>query len=138
MALIVDTGPLLASLDRSEPEHARCRHLLRLTDEPILIPTPVLVELDYLIRTRPFTGVLLAFLSDVIEEAYSVVDLARDDYVRVRELCDRYADSDIGFGDAAVVSIVARLNEPKIATLDHRHFGIICPRHVEELELLPG
>jgi len=47
------------------------------------------------------------------------------------------ADSDIGFVDAAVLAITERLNEPKVATLDHRHFSMMRPRHVEALRLLP-
>jgi hypothetical protein len=30
-----------------------------------------------------------------------------------------------------------RLGEPKLATLGHRHFGLLRPRHVEALRLLP-
>jgi hypothetical protein len=41
-------------------------------------------------------------------------------YGRVKELCDRYADADIA-----------------LATLDHRHFGTMRPRHVEALTLMP-
>ncbi|MDO8670727.1 MAG: hypothetical protein Q7O66_04765 [Dehalococcoidia bacterium] len=47
------------------------------------------------------------------------------------------AGADIGFVDAAVFAIVERLNETKLATLDHRHFGLLRPRHVESLGLLP-
>ncbi|MBF8266743.1 MAG: hypothetical protein HW388_251 [Dehalococcoidia bacterium] len=28
-------------------------------------------------------------------------------------------------------------NEPKLATLDHRHFHVLRPRHVDALRLLP-
>lgn len=59
------------------------------------------------------------------------------DYERIRELCDRYADSDIGFVDAAVLAVTERLDEPKLATLDWRHFSMLRPRHVESLRLLP-
>jgi len=52
-------------------------------------------------------------------------------------LCDRYADADVGFVDAAVLSIVERLDEPKLVTLDRRHFGFLRPRHVDALRLLP-
>lgn len=31
----------------------------------------------------------------------------------------------------------AVVNVPKLATLDHRHFGVLRPRHVEALRLLP-
>jgi hypothetical protein len=36
-----------------------------------------------------------------------------------------------------VLAIVERLNEPKLATLDHRHFRMLRPRHVDSLILLP-
>ncbi len=45
--------------------------------------------------------------------------------------------SDVGFVDAAVLVIVERLNESKLATLDRRHFGLLRPRHMDALELLP-
>jgi hypothetical protein len=51
------------------------------------------------------------------------------DYARVPERCDRYADADIGFVDATVLAVVERLNEPKLATLDRRRFGLLPPRH---------
>jgi len=44
---------------------------------------------------------------------------------------------DVGFVDCAVLAVVKRLGEPKLATLDHRHFATMRPSHVEALELLP-
>ena len=137
MALILDTGPLYASLDRSDADHAACRALIESANEPLVIPAPVLVEVDYWIQQRLHPGVLVALLADIEARAYVVADLEASDYVRVRELCDRYADADIGFVDAAVLAIVERLNEPKLATLDRRHFGVLRPRHMESIALLP-
>ena len=138
MALILDTGPLYASLDRSDADHRACRSLIEGSTETLVIPAPVLVEVDYWIHQRLGPGVLVALLEDVEAGAYTVEDLTIADYARVRSLCDRYADSDIGFVDAAVFAIVERLAEPKLATLDRRHFGLLRPRHVDSLELLPG
>jgi uncharacterized protein len=137
VALILDTGPLYASLDRSDADHAACRQLIETATELLVIPAPVLVEVDYWIHVRLHAGVLVALLDDIVAGAYVVEELQPVDYARIRELCDRYADADIGFVDAAVVAVVERLNEPKLATLDHRHFGLIRPRHVETLGLLP-
>lgn len=137
MALILDTGPLYASLDRSDADYARCRKLIEATNEPLIIPAPVLVEVDYWIHVRLHAGVLVTLLDDIIAGAYQVETIRPDDYRRIRELCDRYADADIGLVDAAVLAVVERLNEPKLATLDHRHFGILRPRHVDALRLLP-
>lgn len=138
MALILDTGPLYAALDRSDDEHAACRHLIENTQEQLVIPGPVLVEVDYWIHQRLHPGVLVALLEDIQQGAYVMADLQAEDYSRVRHLCDRYADADIGFVDAAVLTIVERLNEPKLATLDRRHFGLLRPRHIDALELLPA
>jgi uncharacterized protein len=137
MALILDTGPLYASLDRSDADHKSCRALIESADEPLVIPAPVIVEVDYWIHQRLHPGALVALLDDIEAGAYVVADLVRSDYGRVREVCDRYADADIGFVDAAVLAIVERLNEPKLATLDRRHFGLLRPRHRESIELLP-
>ena len=112
--------------------------LIETAEEPLVIPSPVLVEVDYWIQRRLHPGALVALLADIEAGAYIVVDLAAADYTRVRELCDRYADADIGFVDAAVLAIVERLDEPKLATLDHRHFGLLRPRHRESIELLPA
>jgi predicted nucleic acid-binding protein len=137
VALILDTGPLYASLDRSDADHRNCRQLIEEAEEPIVIPAPVLVEVDYWIHARLHPGVLVALLDDIAVGAYRVEELDEDDYRRVRDLCDRYADADIGFVDAAVLAVVERLNEPKLATLDHRHFRALRPRHVEILRLVP-
>jgi predicted nucleic acid-binding protein len=138
VALILDTGPLYASLDRSDADHAACRALIEDADEPLVIAAPVLVEVDHWIQQRLTPGVLVGLLADIEAGAYIVEDLARSDYTRVRQLCDRYADSDIGFVDAAVLAVVERLDEPKLATLDRRHFGLLRPRHVDSLVLLPA
>lgn len=138
MALILDTGPLYASLDRSYADHATCRRLIETADERLIIPAPVLVEVDCWIHARLHAGVLVALLDDVVFGAYVVEELLLEDYRRIRELCDRYADADVGFVDAAVLAVRERLNEPKLATLDHRHFRVLQPRHVEALKLLPA
>jgi len=137
MALILDTGPLYAALDRSDADHAACRHLLEEATEPLLVPAPVLVEVEYWTQRRLGTGAWLALLDDIDAGAIKVEDLTAADYRRVRELCDRYADADVGFVDAAVLAITERLSEPKLATLDRRHFGMLRPRHVDALTLLP-
>jgi predicted nucleic acid-binding protein len=138
VALVLDTGPLYASLDRDDADYAACRRLIEEASEPLVIPAPVLVEVDYLIGTRLSPGVLVALLDDIALGAYQVEDLTAADYQRIGQLVDRYADADIGFVDAAVIAVVERLGETRLATLDRRHFAMLRPRHVDALELLPG
>ena len=137
MAIIVDSGPLLAALDRDEDDHRACLDLLSTAKEPLVVPASVIVEVDHFVRRRLDPDVHLSFLRDVAQGAICVEPLTMEDYRRIVELCAKYADQDIGLVDASVVAIAERLNEPKIATLDRRHFSIIRPRHVDAFQLLP-
>lgn len=44
MALVLDTGPLYAALDRDDADHAACRDPMATVDGLLVIPSPVLVE----------------------------------------------------------------------------------------------
>jgi predicted nucleic acid-binding protein len=83
-------------------------------------------------------GLRGAPLLDQVSAGHHVVeDLRPLHYPRTRELHDRYVDVDIGFVDAAVMAVVEQINEPKLATLDHRHFRAFHTRHVDALQLVP-
>lgn len=137
MALILDTGPLLAGMDRSDRDHTACAQLLGATDEQLVIPAPILPELDYWFHKGMGPDALTALFEEIVAGVFHVEELKSGDYTRVAELLEQYIDLRVGFVDAAVLAIVERLNEPKLATLDRRHFSIMRPRHVEALELLP-
>lgn len=137
MALILDTGPLFAAMDRSDADHERCSALVEGANEPIVIPAPVIVEVDWLSGRRLQVEAFLSLLEDIQDKRLAVEEMRIADYARSRELVDRYRDLPLGFVDAAVLSIVERLRESKLATLDHRHFAVVRPRHVPTLRLVP-
>jgi hypothetical protein len=85
------------------------------TDEALVIPAPVLVEVDYRIRPRLYADIMVALLDGIVGGAFTVEERRVEDWQRIREVCDRYADSDIGFVDAAVLAVTERLGEPKLA-----------------------
>ena len=124
-------------MDRSEADHEACGALIETAEEPIVVPAPVMVEVEWLASRRLRVDAFLSLLTDVEENRVRVEDLQRSDYVRCRELIERYRDLPLGFVDAAVMSVVERLGEAKLATLDHRHFEVVRPRHVPALRLLP-
>ncbi len=80
---------------------------------------------------------MIALLRDIEAGAYVVAALEATDCARIRELMDSYADVDLSFVDASVIALTEHLREPKIATLDHRHFSAVRPSHVKALQLLP-
>jgi predicted nucleic acid-binding protein len=106
--------------------------------EARIVPAPVLVELDYLASREGDRRGVATMLDEITRGAYEVEELTIADYERVRELLITYADLRVGFVDAAVLAVTERLRETKLATLDHRYFSVMRPRHVDALELLPA
>lgn len=47
------------------------------------------------------------------------------------ELVRRYDDLPLGTTEASVIALAERLGIKQIATLDHRHFRVVRPSHVE-------
>ena len=137
MALICDTGPLLAALDAADPDHERCARLLVHTDEDLVVPVLVLAELDYWCARRLTPEAWLTFLDDLLAGVYRVEPPTVPDLTRCRDLQARYADLALGVVDASVIALAERLEEPKVATLDQRHFRAVRPAHVETFELRP-
>ncbi len=53
MALLIDSGFLYATVDRSDKHHKRVVKLLpTLSDQIMILPVPVLVETAYLLQGR--------------------------------------------------------------------------------------
>jgi predicted nucleic acid-binding protein len=124
-------------MDRRDADHTRCAALLRDAAERILVPGPVLVETEWLAASRLGPAPFEALLTSVERNEVQVVNLEEEDYPRIRAIMARYADLPLGFVDAAVVALAERLSEPKVATLDRRHFSVVRPAHVPALRLLP-
>lgn len=137
MALILDTGPLLAALDAADPDHERCASLVLEAREDLVVPGLVLAELDYWCHERLSGDAWLVFLEDLLAGAYRAEHPTREDLARCATLQREYGDLRLGVVDASVIALAERLGEPKVATLDHRHFGVVRPGHAETLDLLP-
>lgn len=137
MPLVLDTGPLLAALDAADPDHGRCAKLLSETHEDLVVPILVLAELDYWCHQRLGVDAWITFLEDLLSGAYRLEVPTTGELTRCRELQVRYRDQSLGVVDASVLALVERLGENKLATLDHRHFALLRPAHVEALQLLP-
>ena len=138
MALVLDTGPLLAALDSADPDHQACAALFTEGTEDLVVPALVLAELDYWVQRRLDPQVWLTFLEDVLAGAYRIEEPTADDLRRCLDLQAQYGSLELGVVDASVLALTERLGEKKLATLDHRHFGTVRPVHTESLALLPG
>lgn len=138
--IVCDTGPLVAAADRDDDHNRACSDLftgLHLARRQILVPAPVVAEVGYLLGRAGSARIEAAFLRSIVEGALTVVDLVDDDYDRMADLVEAYADFPLGTTDAAVLAVAERLHITELATLDHRHFRAVRPRHTDALTLLP-
>jgi predicted nucleic acid-binding protein len=128
----------LATFDRNDRDHEPCAQLLAEVRGVRVVPAPVLVEFDYFAARELDRRAVTTMIDEIRHGNYRVEDLTDSDYQRAGELLTTYADLRVGFVDAAVLAVTERLRETKLATLDHRHFSVMRPRHVDALELLPA
>ena len=98
---IVDTGPLVAFLDRRERHHAWAVEQMRGLHAPLLVCEPVLTEAMFLLSHFP-TGrdTLLQWL----ERGAMEIGLHLDDHTQsVRALLAKYQDVPMSLADACLV-----------------------------------
>ena len=112
-------------------------HELQAEPGRLVMPAPVAVEVDYLVRRRGGRDAARRFLSDLANERFSVECLTPDEYVVARELDWRYADLDLGLADLSVSVLAHRYQTRRILTFDYRHFRVITSLSGEAFTLLP-
>jgi len=136
--LLCDTGVLLAAGNVKDQDHHACLELLRTAAGPLLVPSPVLGEVGYLLQSRVGPQAEVTFLQSFGGDGFHVAELEDEDIPRMAELAGTYLDLPLGIVDAAVIAIAERLELTEVATLDHRHFTVVRPRHTRAFTLLPA
>jgi uncharacterized protein len=135
--LIVDTGPLVAYLNRNDPDHARCSALLESRTDNLLVTPYVVTEACYLVGKYVGAEAEINLVEALAAGDLSQIDVPASDLIRMAELMRRYADFPLGVTDASVIAAAERLRATEVATLDQRHFHAVRPAHVTALKLLP-
>ena len=136
--LLCDTGVLLAAGNVKDQAHRACVGLLRKAEGPLLVPSPVLGEIGYLLQSRVGPQAEVTFLNSFGDDGFHIAELEEQDFRRTAQLVQSYLDLPPGIVDAAVIAIAERLRLTEIATLDHRHFAVVRPSHIKAFSLLPG
>jgi predicted nucleic acid-binding protein len=135
MSVLLDTGIVYAYYDRSDRWHERARALLQGQQGGLVLPSPVIPEIDHLLGQRLGLKSRQAFYAGIVGGHYLVADLPTAAYPRVVDLNRRFEELDLGFVDAAVVAIAENLGLTRIATTDRRHFGPLAA--ALSLQLVP-
>ena len=136
-AVVVDTGPLLAIVDRDDAHHQTCVDWFDSHSGPVIVPAPVIVGVCWLLGRRVSPTAEAAFLAGLRHDDPRIEALVAADYERSAELVAAYADLDLGFVDASVVAVAERLGIETVATINHRDFRVTRPSHVDTFILVP-
>jgi len=115
---LTDAGPLIALLDRDEPDHARCVEQLQILSAPMLITWPAFTEAMYLVGDGlGWRGqeVLWRILKRgdlrLAEARAATVD-------RMERLMSKYRDVPMDLADASLVAVAEERGLTTIFTLD--------------------
>jgi uncharacterized protein len=138
MTLIADSGALYALYDADDQHHLRVRSVLEAYRGPIVVPTAILAELDYLLREFLNVEAELDFLESLQNGAFLLEPFTSSDLERCRELLAKYRDLDLGLADTAVVATAERLETERILTVDERHFRAIVSKKGRPFTLFPA
>jgi len=132
---VVDAGPLYAAADADDQDHLACRAALAREDLRLVVPAMAVAEATYFVGRRLGAAAEAVFLRGLGE--LDVEGPSREDFARMAELVDEYADFPLGGTDASVIALAERRDASSIVTLDRRHFAAVAPRQREAFELLP-
>lgn len=116
MALILDTGVLLAFLDRRQTAHLAAASAISMHGPPYLTVESVLSELGFLLRRDRMSHALAVDL--VAEGGIEVVPVLDRSAARVRELMRAYEDVPMSLADASLVCLSELERDTPIATFD--------------------
>ena len=137
MTLILDAGPAVALVDRRDPLQSTVDLALRAEDGEIVVPGPVLGEIDYLLSRRLGRNARRLFLADVADRRFRVVCLEPMEYQALLDYDQRHADFVVGVADLSVVLLAWRFGTKRVMTFDERHFRALRPIDGGSFVLLP-
>ncbi len=122
--ILCDTGPMVAILNRNDPQHARCVAALdALPAVPLLTTIPCLVEAMYLLRRIGGIGAQQR-LWQMRREGKLVVYLHSEvELDRMEALMNQYADVPMDLADASLVVVAETLGLVEIFTLDSHFYA---------------
>lgn len=114
--ILLDTGVIVALLDRDERFHSRCATALAHIDRPLVTCEAVIAESCYLLRG--VWGAPQAVLENVWDGVFLVPFQLSASVTAVRSVMRKYAERPIDFADACLICLAEQLHTGDILTLD--------------------
>lgn len=112
----VDTGPLVALIDKCDANHESARRFLQTTRAELFTNLAVIAEASHLLSFS--LQAQLNLLGLVRSDTVRLIHPLSEDLDRVDQLMRKYADRPMDFADALLVATCERLNVRQIASVD--------------------
>jgi hypothetical protein len=122
MIAIIDTGPWVALIDRSETRHAESVQWLKNFSGRLYSTEAVLTEVLYLLNFS--ISAQCAALDFVLESVVEIVPSSAESLNKTKNLMKKYADLPMDFADATIVCLAAETGMQNIVTFDRKDFAV--------------
>ena len=122
MRAILDTGPWVALIDRSESKHDICVRWLKNFSGKLYSTESVLTEVLYLLNfsVKAQTAAIDFVLKSVVEIIPSSIESMK----KVKTLIKKYSDLPMDYADATIVCLAMDTGIHNIITFDQKDFNI--------------
>jgi uncharacterized protein len=135
MKILLDTGPWVALIDRSESKHRACVEWFREFRGEIYSTEAVLTEVLYLLNFS--FEAQSAAVDFVLNGVVFMVPSSIESLTDTKKLMKKYHDFPMDFADATLVSAANDLMIDHIITFDKKHFDTYRLRNKKSLTILP-
>ncbi len=122
MIAILDTGPWVALIDRSETRHAECVQWLKSFSGSLYSTEAVLTEVLYLLNFS--ITAQCAALDFVLKSVIKIVPSSTASLKKTKGLMKKYADLPMDFADASIVCLATETGMQNVVTFDKKDFAI--------------
>lgn len=119
---IVDTGPLVAMIDKSDKDHKRCVEWFKNFQGSLISTEAVLTEALYLLNLS--TSAQMSCLDFFIRGILELRAVVPNELAAIRDLMSLYQNVPMDFADATLVNLANQLNCYTVFTLDVKDFSI--------------
>jgi predicted nucleic acid-binding protein len=136
--ILTDAGPLVALVDKGEPDHAACVACLPSFTGPMVTTWPAFTEAMYLLGEAGGWRAQDMLWSMVQQGDLEIAVQGTDDYERMRVLMQKYRDLPMDLADASLVRLAEERRVRDIFTLDERDFRTYRVHGRQSFRLRPG
>ncbi len=135
MKALLDTGPWVALIDKSESKHDICVRWLKNFSGKLYSTESVLTEVLYLLNfsVKAQTSAIDFVLKSVVEIIPSSVESMK----KVKFLIKKYSDLPMDYADATIVCLAMDTGIYNIITLDQKDFNIYRFKKKQSFVIMP-